>query len=186
MVHHIPPPTAPPCGRKKNYNRWIFLPFSRAAVSSADVSAIYGTLRHGSTVQHNYNIFIEVSPTANIPVSLLVSVKRMYSLQFFCFFIICAFDLSLQILDPRTVMTFPDHSHLTKAAPLSSVKTSTATLWVSSLNCWKISLKSRGMLPQLLVRLWIFWLIFTLLEFVWALFAHYSLTSWMWKVKTHI
>lgn len=35
---------------------------------------------------------------------------------------------SLQILDPRTVMTFLDHSLLTKAAHSSSLKTSTATL----------------------------------------------------------
>lgn len=32
----------------------------------------------------------------------------------------------LQILDPRTVMTFLDHSPRTKAAHLSSVKTSAA------------------------------------------------------------
>lgn len=34
----------------------------------------------------------------------------------------------LQILDPRTAMTFLDHSPLTKAAHLTSMKASTATL----------------------------------------------------------
>lgn len=42
--------------------------------------------------------------------------------------ITCAFASFLQISDPRIVMTFPDHSRPTKAARLSSAKTSTATL----------------------------------------------------------
>lgn len=126
-IHHIHPPTTPPSGGKWNYIRCIFLPFSRAAVGSAAVSAIYETLHHGSTVQHNYNIFLEVSTTANVPISTLVSMRKIYSVHGF-FLIMCAFDLFSQISDPRTVMTFPDHSHLTKAARLSLAKTSTATL----------------------------------------------------------
>lgn len=125
-IHHIPPPTAPPCGGKYNYNRCKFLPFSRAAVGSAAESAIYETLHHGSTVQHSSNIFMEVSTTANVPISSVVSMTKIYRLH--VLLIICAFDLFLQISDPRTVMTFPDHSHLTRAARLSSAKTSTATL----------------------------------------------------------
>lgn len=85
-----------------------------SAAVSADIASC-------SAVKHNYNIFLGVSISANVSISSLVSMRKMYSLT-------CFFDLFLQISDPRTVMTFPGHFHLTKAARLSSAKTSTATL----------------------------------------------------------
>lgn len=53
------------------------------------------------------------------------------NLKYMCIVIVCVFAncmFFLQILDPRTATTFPDHSPLTKAARLSSTKTSTAIL----------------------------------------------------------